>query len=78
MMTDFDIWLLDDLAYYLRWAYNNRIYRDNFTGPWENGSMGGEVDLHRLREGRVGGTFWSIYVDCPKDNNYTEEYFAHG
>lgn len=66
----------NDLAYYLRWAYSNHIYQDNFTIPWKTGKLGGEVDLFRLREGQVGGTFWSIYVDCPK-NGYSQEYFAH-
>ncbi|KAF2184736.1 hypothetical protein K469DRAFT_688717 [Zopfia rhizophila CBS 207.26] len=66
----------DDLAYFLRWAHSNHIYLDNFTVPWKSGELGGEVDLFRLRQGRVGGTFWSIYVDCPK-GNYTPEYFAH-
>lgn len=66
----------NDLAYYLRWAYSNHIYQDNFTVPWTTGKLGGEVDLFRLREGQVGGTFWSIYVDCPK-GPYTQEYFAH-
>ncbi|KAH7118722.1 putative dipeptidase [Dendryphion nanum] len=66
----------NDLAYYLRWAYSNHIYQDNFTVPWKTGKLGGEVDLFRLREGQVGGTFWSIYVDCPK-GPYTQEYFAH-
>ncbi|KAF2240579.1 microsomal dipeptidase precursor [Trematosphaeria pertusa] len=53
--------LIDDLAYFLRWAHSNHIYLDNFTVPWESGELGGEVDLYRLRKGRVGGTFWSIY-----------------
>ena len=74
-MADFGV--TDDLAYFLRWAHSNHIYLNNFTIPWENGGLGGEVDLFRLREGRVGGTFWSIYTDCPK-GNYTPEYFAHG
>jgi len=65
----------NDLAYFLRWAHSNHIYLSNFTTPFETGKLGGEVDLFRLRKGHVGGTFWSIYVDCPKGGNYTEEYF---
>ncbi|KAF2021441.1 dipeptidase [Aaosphaeria arxii CBS 175.79] len=65
----------NDLAYFLRWAHSNHIYLDNFTIPWESGHLGGEVDLYRLREGQVGGTFWSIYADCPK-GAYSKEYFA--
>ena len=26
--------------------------------------MPGQVDIPRLREGRVGGFFWSVYVPC--------------
>ena len=25
----------------------------------------GHVDIPRLREGKVGGFFWSVYVGCP-------------
>ncbi|GAA6039029.1 hypothetical protein JCM8097_000161 [Rhodosporidiobolus ruineniae] len=27
----------------------------------------GEVDIPRLREGKVGGFFWSVFVPCPDD-----------
>lgn len=26
-------------------------------------SLGGHVDIKRLREGKAGGVFWSLYVD---------------
>lgn len=32
-----------------------------------NEKMPGHVDIPRLRKGKVGGFFWSVYVDCPKD-----------
>ncbi|KAF2870359.1 renal dipeptidase family [Massariosphaeria phaeospora] len=66
----------NDLAYFLRWAYSHHIYLDNFTTPFETGGLDGQVDLIRLRQGQVGGTFWSIYEDCPKEGNYSLEYFA--
>ncbi|KAF2676055.1 hypothetical protein K458DRAFT_194217 [Lentithecium fluviatile CBS 122367] len=47
----------NDLAYFIRWAHSNRIYLDNFTKPFEEGTLGGEVDLHRLRQGHSGGAF---------------------
>lgn len=38
------------------------------------GGMRGQVDIPRLREGGVGGFFWSVYVGCPapaEEGNYT-------
>ena len=40
--------------------------------------MPAQVDLPRLKDGRVGGAFWSAFVLCPKnltdlsDANYAE------
>lgn len=40
--------------------------------------MPAQVDLPRLKDGRVGGSFWSAFVLCPKngsdfsDGNYAE------
>ena len=59
----------NDLAYLLRSTRNFHIYNDNFTTAFEDGTLEGEVDLKRLRDGKVGGTFWSIYADCPKNNS---------
>lgn len=35
-----------------------------------NGAVRGQVDIPRLREGRVGGFFWSTYIMCPEDAGY--------
>ena len=51
----------------VRLAVQNRIYNKNFTDPFENGTLEGHVDLPRLKDGKVGGTFWSVFVECPKD-----------
>jgi len=32
--------------------------------------MPGHVDIPRLREGKVGGFFWSVYVDCKPEGPY--------
>ncbi|KAK0387743.1 hypothetical protein NLU13_3988 [Sarocladium strictum] len=32
-------------------------------------SLAGHVDIKRLREGKAGGVFWSLYIDCPKQEN---------
>ena len=68
----------NDLAILIRYAFQNNIYDKNFTDKWENGGMPAQVDLPRLKDGKVGGTFWSAFVLCPKnrsdfsDANYVE------
>ncbi|KAG1870440.1 membrane dipeptidase-domain-containing protein [Suillus tomentosus] len=44
-------------------------WRNNVTDVPLNGQMPMHVDIPRLREGKVGGFFWSVYVDCanPED-----------
>lgn len=35
------------------------------------------MDLPRLKQGRVGGTFWSVYVPCPSDwTDFADENYA--
>lgn len=63
----------DDLPIYIRAVYHNSIYNANFTF---GESLRGHVDIPRLRQGRVGGTFWSIYTDCP--SNATPNDFSDG
>ncbi|RJE23944.1 Dipeptidase [Aspergillus sclerotialis] len=67
----------DDLPYLIRMGYNNHIYGKNFTGPFEHGNFANHVDIPRLREGKVGGTFWSVFVPCPKDGmDFSDENYA--
>lgn len=61
----------------VRMKYHNRIYGDDFTAPFTNGTLAGHVDLPRLSEGKVGGTFWSVFVECPKDGmDFSDENYA--
>lgn len=60
----------NDLAIFLRFAYQNKLHTKKFRDHFENGPMEAHVDLPRLREGRVGGTFWSAYVTCPRNASY--------
>lgn len=66
----------NDLAIMIRYLYRNNIYDPKFTKPFEEGGMRFHVDLPRLKEGKVGGAFWSAYVGCPangsdfSDTNY--------
>ncbi|GIK05746.1 hypothetical protein Aspvir_009859 [Aspergillus viridinutans] len=57
----------DDLPIFIRAFFNNKIYADNFTVPFTQGNLKGHVDLPRLSKGKVGGTFWSVFVQCPKN-----------
>ncbi|EAW06822.1 putative dipeptidase [Aspergillus clavatus NRRL 1] len=57
----------DDLPIFIRARFNNQIYGDNFTIPFTKGNLTGHVDLPRLSQGKVGGTFWSVFVSCPKN-----------
>ncbi|KAI5300581.1 hypothetical protein KEM55_006409, partial [Ascosphaera atra] len=54
----------NDLPLLIRILTKNRIY--NGTLPFLEG-LPGQTDQKRLREGQVGGQFWSVYVDCPRD-----------
>ncbi|KAH0559538.1 hypothetical protein GP486_003950 [Trichoglossum hirsutum] len=66
-----------DLALAIRLLYKNHIYYKNFTSPFENGGLTGQVDLPRLKKGNVGGAFWSAYVGCPKDgNDFSDDNYA--
>ena len=59
----------NDLAIMIRYLYHNNIYDANFTKPFEQGGMRYHVDLPRLKEGKVGGIFWSGYVGCPTNGS---------
>ncbi|KAJ6787564.1 hypothetical protein PWT90_00647 [Aphanocladium album] len=61
----------------IRGAYGNRIEAAAFRGAFENGTLPGHVDLHRLRQGFSGGAFWSVYAPCPKDgSDFSDENYA--
>ncbi|KAH9163928.1 membrane dipeptidase-domain-containing protein [Lactarius sanguifluus] len=49
-----------DLPWLVRSAYGN-----NATAVDLNKPILGHVDIPRLRTGRVGGFFWSVYTPCP-------------
>ncbi|KAF2972633.1 hypothetical protein GQX73_g979 [Xylaria multiplex] len=67
----------NDLAILLRGLYNNHIYDKNFTEPFTKGGMAYHVDIPRLREGKNGGAFWSVYTPCPAEGlNFSDENYA--
>ncbi|KAJ5200847.1 Peptidase M19 renal dipeptidase [Penicillium cf. griseofulvum] len=66
----------DDLPILVRELFHNRVNDHNFTEAFVKGKFPGHVDIPRLKQGRVGGTFWSVFVPCPEngtdfsDKNY--------
>ncbi|MCJ1330996.1 hypothetical protein MMC10_007683 [Thelotrema lepadinum] len=59
--NDFPIWI--------RAFYQNDIYQKNFTNTSE---LFGMTDFPRLQQGGVRGQFWSVYVGCPEEGNYSD------
>ncbi|KAH8994658.1 renal dipeptidase family [Lactarius hatsudake] len=43
------------------------VYRNNATAVDLSKPILGHVDIPRLRTGRVGGFFWSVYTPCPSN-----------
>ncbi|GAA5980458.1 hypothetical protein JCM5350_001506 [Sporobolomyces pararoseus] len=56
-----------DLPILARYIYANQI--DDFD---LNQHIKGQVDIPRLKKGRVGGFFWSVFVPCPEDEGYEQ------
>ncbi|KAI9814739.1 MAG: hypothetical protein M1827_003005 [Pycnora praestabilis] len=67
----------NDLAITIRFTYDNHIYDSNFTEPFEKGGFVSHVDLPRLTQGKVGGSFWSAFWLCPKNGtDFSDEAYA--
>ncbi|KID94788.1 Peptidase M19, renal dipeptidase, partial [Metarhizium majus ARSEF 297] len=39
--------------------------------------LAGHVDLKRLAEGRAGAVFWSVYVECPEEDDFSDALHLH-
>lgn len=61
-----------DLPYLLREQYANNVSAVDMKGV-----VAGHVDIERLRAGKVGGFFWSVYVECPPDETVDETDFLN-
>ena len=68
----------NDLAILIRGFYHNKIHTSSFLDKFEHGGMEANVDIPRLRKGKVGGAFWSAFVACPDDasNNFSDSNYA--
>lgn len=53
-----------DLPILVRELYGNDITKFDLNKP-----MQGHVDIPRIREGHLGGFFWSVYTDCHEDED---------
>lgn len=53
----------NDFPFLLRQQLRNRIYDHDF----EVERLATHTDLRKMREGLMGGQFWSVYVPCPED-----------
>ncbi|KAK2610194.1 hypothetical protein N8I77_003645 [Diaporthe amygdali] len=55
----------NDLPFLLRLELHNQIY-DNKSFPFRD-SLASHTDLARMKEGRMGGQFWSVFIECDSD-----------
>ncbi|KAM0335232.1 hypothetical protein ACHAQA_000275 [Verticillium albo-atrum] len=60
----------NDLPFQLRIELHNRIYDSNVD---LSKRLLGHTDLQRLKQGMVGGQFWSVYVDCDVQQTHFED-----
>ncbi|KAL8298815.1 hypothetical protein RB597_007437 [Gaeumannomyces tritici] len=66
----------NDFAIYIRYKYENHINDKGFREGFESSGLPLHVDRPRLRAGKNGGAFWSVFVPCPdngtdfSDQNY--------
>ncbi len=54
-----------DLPVLARFGYSNAV--PELLDAYRNGTLRGQVDLKRLREGKAGGIVSAAYVPCPDD-----------
>ncbi|KAG5916829.1 hypothetical protein E4U61_003272 [Claviceps capensis] len=55
-----------DLPIFVRAFYRNHVDNEEWRKAFENGTMPGQVDLLRLKQGQSGGAFWSVFAPCPE------------
>lgn len=62
----------NDLPMQLRHHFQNQIYdKDRFDFRNEQDL---ETDLLKLHRGKIGGQFWSVFVECkPENTNWNED-----
>lgn len=53
-----------------RLELKNQLYNSEFDFST---TLLGHTDLKRLRQGMVGGQFWSVFVDCDERQTHHED-----
>jgi hypothetical protein len=53
----------NDFPLVLRQQLRNTIYPHDFQSE----TLTSHTDLRKMKEGLLGGQFWSVYVQCPED-----------
>lgn len=62
----------NDLPWILRVELHNRLHDENKKfDPYQR--LLGHTDITRMREGMVGGQFWSVYVHCDESQIHFED-----
>ncbi|KAK6529838.1 hypothetical protein TWF281_008996 [Arthrobotrys megalospora] len=64
-----------DLPILARALYQNHIHHQNFSTPFKKGGLYGQIDIPRLKSGKLGGVFWSVFTPCPPSSTDPEEQF---
>jgi len=54
----------NDLPYLIRSELKNQIYPERFT--FHQGLLS-HTDMRKMRQGQMGGQFWSVYMPCAED-----------
>jgi len=53
----------NDFPYLLRHQLHNQIYGHDFEAE----RLGSQTDFQKMKQGLMGGQFWSVFVPCPED-----------
>ncbi|CAK7265345.1 hypothetical protein SEPCBS57363_001534 [Sporothrix epigloea] len=59
----------NDFPILIRALYNNHINNEKFRDGFERDGLPLHVDLPRLRAGKNGGAFWSVFTPCPQNGS---------
>ncbi|KAF2016065.1 hypothetical protein BU24DRAFT_409220 [Aaosphaeria arxii CBS 175.79] len=60
----------NDLPLMFRLELRNQIYDERFDF---NNRLLGHTDLSRMRQGMMGGQFWSVFIDCDAKQKHFED-----
>lgn len=68
----------NDLLIMMRERYAGHI-TDGFIDKFEHGGLEGQVDVPRIKDGHMGGAFWSAFWLCQNNiSDYSDEAYGPG